>query len=212
MGRNGSGKTTLLRAIAGLLKVEGKVELAPNATVGYLPQDPNALLVGETVWDELALGAGNTGDRAERIAVLAEQLGLSHLLERHPKDLSVGQRELVALGAVMAPGPSIALLDEPTRGLDYAEKAILGSFLGKYVEAGNAVVMATHDVETVAKIADRVVVLSDGQIAVDGPPRSVLSGSLNFSTQINRVFGGNFITVDDVLEAIGHDQSTPSAS
>ncbi len=212
MGRNGAGKTTLLRAVAGLVKAEGKVETEPDVTVGYLPQDPNALLVGETVWDELALTLRVRSRGAEVAEAVAESLGLSELLEYHPRDLSVGQRELVALGAVMASGASLLLLDEPTRGLDYHEKARLSVALRRYVEAGNAVVMATHDVEAVAKMADRVVILSDGEVVVDGPPRSVLSGSLNFSTQINRVFGDGFITVDDVLTAMrggGRDSPGP---
>ncbi len=204
MGRNGSGKTTLLRAMAGLVKPDGTIERGNGFEAGYLPQDPNALLLSDTVLDELTLGLRSRNLPVSGLDAVIDTLALGGILHRHPRDLSAGQRELVACAAVAASYPDLLLLDEPTRGLDYAEKGRLSKFLREYVRAGRAVVLASHDVETVARVADRVALMSEGEVVVEGPTREVLAGSLNFSTQVNRVFGDAFITVEDVLEAMSH--------
>jgi len=96
------------------------------------------------------------------------------------------------------------LLDEPTRGMDAARKRALGQQLIRLCQEGVTVLLATHDVELVAAIASRVVLLGDGRMVADGGPRAVLSGSLTFATQINKLYGDGFLTPEDVLQGSGH--------
>ncbi len=106
----------------------------------------------------------------------------------------------MALASILVAEPQILLLDEPTRGLDYGQKAALTAFLRRAKAQGRTMIMATHDVELVAQCADRVVLLGDGQIVVDGPARQVMSESLVFASQINKLFRNPaLLTVDDVL-------------
>ena len=212
MGRNGSGKTTLLKHMVGLLHPrqghviahgldtrEASVE-ALIQRVGYVPQDPNSLLFADTVRQELeftrhahALPAADT-DR------WLATLGLEGLSERYPRDLSVGERQRAALAAILVAEPMTLLLDEPTRGLDPLEKQALARFLQAQAAQGRAVIMATHDVELAAECAQRVIILGDGQVVVDGPAREVMSQSLTFASQVNKLFGDpRLLTVRDVL-------------
>jgi energy-coupling factor transport system ATP-binding protein len=199
LGRNGSGKTTLLRAMAGLHE-PSRGELSVSASVGYVPQDPNALLFATTVEDELAetlrLRGRPDGDRVDE---WLERLGLTALRDRHPRSLSAGQRQRVAVAAVAVGGADVLLLDEPTRGIDPPSAAALETALRDHRVAGRAAVMATHDVELAARVATRVIVLGDGDIVADGPAPEVLAGSL-FAPQVLRVLP-SFLTVDEVAAA-----------
>jgi energy-coupling factor transporter ATP-binding protein EcfA2 len=218
MGRNGAGKTTLLKQLVGLLKPDqGQVQIAdprsrrPMDTrrtaveelirvVGYVPQNPNALLFNDTVRQELDFTRRGHGLPLGGYDLLLSTLGLLDHAARYPRDLSVGERQRVALASILVAEPQILLLDEPTRGLDYQQKAALVGFL-KYEKAqGRTVIMATHDVELVANCADRVVLLGDGEVVVDGPVRQVMSESLVFASQINKLFRDPaLLTVEDVL-------------
>jgi energy-coupling factor transport system ATP-binding protein len=174
--------------------------------VGYVPQDPTALLFAETVAGELAFTLnrhpnGHTSRALDSSELLAS-LELEHLQDQHPRDLSVGERERTALAAILVAGPRLLLADEPTRGMDYVRKAELGRLLKRLAAEGMAIVMATHDVEMVANVASRVILLGDGEIVADGSPREVLSGSLTFATQINKMYGHGFLTVEDVLAGL----------
>ena len=217
MGRNGSGKTTLLKHLVGLLKpARGQVQvLGMNAvetptevltrTIAYLPQNPERLLFAESVADELAFSRrahhmppDPDGDRA-----LLARLGIDHLLERHPHDLSVGEKQRLALAAILIPDPQVLLLDEPTRGLDYVQKQRLADILRELRDEGKTILMATHDVELVAAATDRVALMSQGEIVVDGPSRRIMSESLVFSSQINKLFRDpRYLTPEDVLAAL----------
>ena len=120
--------------------------------------------------------------------------------ESYPRDLSVGERQRVALASVLVGDPELILLDEPTRGLDYAQKAALVSALRALQRRGATVILVTHDVELVAQCAARVVLLGDGEIVVDGPVRQVMSDSQVFTSQINKLFRDpRYLTVEDVL-------------
>jgi energy-coupling factor transport system ATP-binding protein len=207
-GKNGSGKTTLLRHIIGLLRPESGRVLIDNEdsvnqsvqqiarTVGYVPQFPTAILHQETVREEIRFTA-----RAHRLEVQPEEiaftLGIEDLLDRHPLDLSGGQRQRSALAAIAAVHPRILLLDEPTRGLPGKEKARLAATIRNYAATGRLVIVSTHDVEFLVQCASRVVMLADGELIADGSPAEVLSGSLTFSTQMNRLFGGSILSLSD---------------
>ena len=123
--------------------------------------------------------------------------------DRHPRDLSEGQRLALALAVVLAPAPTLLLLDEPTRGLDYPSKDRLIEVLRELAGDGHAMVLATHDVELAARVADRAVVLADGEIIADGPAREVVCHSPVFAPQVGKVLAPDeWLTVDEVRQAL----------
>lgn len=218
MGRNGSGKTTLLLQLVGLLKPDrGQVRIAGLPAqpaldtrqasvddiiqvVGYVPQNPNALLFNDTLRQELDFTRHNHRLPPISDDILLAQLGLAAHADHYPRDLSAGERQRAALAAILAAEPLILLLDEPTRGLDYQQKEALTTILQAEKARGRTIVMATHDVELVARCADRVILLGDGQVVVDGPARQVMTESLVFSSQINKLYRDpEMLTVEDVL-------------
>jgi energy-coupling factor transport system ATP-binding protein len=215
MGRNGSGKSTLLRHLAGLRRPAGGEVLVDGRAMadlrsreairlaGLVPQEVASLLDAETVQQECA-----AGDRDAALSPGTTRARLESLLpqvdgDAHPRDLSEGERLALALAVVLAPAPPLVLLDEPTRGLDYAAKGRLVSSLRELAAAGHGVVVATHDVELVAEMADRVVVLADGELITDGPVRSVLcgSGSHGLAPQAARIFAPIPVLTVEELES-----------
>ncbi len=227
MGRNGSGKTTLLKALMGLHKpLRGQIsvlgqDVARMAVedvarfVGYVPQDPRSLLFHDTLREELEFtlrsqrttNGGRQGTAQTKQKIIEETLGylgLTHLSESYPRDLSGGEAQRAALAAILVAEPMVLLLDEPTRGLDYVTKDALSRLLRALAEGGRTILIATHDVEMVAACADRVALLGDGELVVEGPVREVLSNSLIFSPQVAKLFPeSGWLTVDDVpLHAI----------
>ncbi|MDQ1687596.1 MAG: energy-coupling factor transport system ATP-binding protein [Frankiaceae bacterium] len=215
MGRNGAGKSTLLRALVGLqrpssgtVRVRGRDprELAAGelvCTVGYVPQEPSDLLWSETVEEECTHADEDTGaspgTAAGLLAVLAPDISPA----AHPRDLSEGQRLALALAVVLAGDPPLLLLDEPTRGLDYGAKRRLTRTLRELASAGTAVLLATHDVELVAELADRVVVLADGELVTDGPTIEVVCASPAFAPQVAKVMAPlQWLTVDSIAKAL----------
>lgn len=219
MGRNGSGKSSLLRAIMGLARPqEGQIELLGRdiarlpveelaRSVGYVPQNPRSILFHDTLWEELAFTL--QGQKTEKsvgslaIEAILAALNMSHHAQTYPRALSGGEAQRAALAAILVADPPILLLDEPTRGLDYQAKAELAKLLRARCAAGGTVVMATHDVELVAACADRVALLGDGELIVEGPTAEVLGESLLFSSQIAKLFPGTgWLTVEHVLAGI----------
>jgi energy-coupling factor transport system ATP-binding protein len=174
MGRNGAGKSTLLRHLAGLARpTRGRVEAAGR--VALLLQNPNDYLLHETVGEEASAAA-------------LAQVALATLADRHPRDLSGGERQRLALAVVLDGGepPVAVLLDEPTRGMDRAAKGELASRL-RALDA--AVLVATHDAEFAAALAERVVLLADGRPIADGAVGDVLTGGWYFATETARITG-----------------------
>ena len=225
MGRNGSGKTTLARHLNGLLRPSrGRVTLrgidtssmsVPQIarTVGLVFQNPNDHLFAETVEEEILFTLRQMDvDRAEARRRVEEVLTLFRLhayRSHYPRSLSGGERQRVAIASVVAARPAVLVLDEPTRGLEQSLKDELMEFLVGYSSAGNAVVLISHDVETAARYADRVLLLDGGRVVADGPRREVLAGSSVFQPDVTRFvrpyYRGRdveaFMTVEDVLGA-----------
>ena len=220
MGRNGSGKSTLLKSLVGLVRpARGKVMVSGNdiagrpvaeicRQVGYLPQDPNSLLFADSVYEELMVTLRNHQLHPEQTGVappvdpdaLLATLKLEAKRDAYPRDLSVGERQRVALGAVMITKPAVLLLDEPTRGLDYAAKQLLVQLLHNWRDDGMAILLVTHDVELAALAAGRVIILSEGEVIADGAPGAVMGSSPFFSPQVAKLFPQTgWLTVADVL-------------
>jgi len=217
LGRNGSGKTTLLKCMVGLLQPEtGDVAVAGRSIrnrdvadicrdVAYLPQSPGDLLYAQSVREELASTLANHGvdGGSERIDALLAKLGLAHAAEAYPRDLSVGQRQRVALGAVTVTQPPLVLLDEPTRGLDYETKEALVALWLAWRQAGMGLILATHDVELAAQVADRALVLHRGEVVAEGSPAGVFAACPAFAPQVARLFPGRgWLTVEDAVEGL----------
>jgi energy-coupling factor transport system ATP-binding protein len=221
MGRNGAGKSTLLKCLMGLLSpASGEVVVNGRSThkrevadisreMAYLPQNPDDLLFAETVADELYFTLRNHGlDRSvngkgttERVQTLLGQLGLAETAAAYPRDLSVGQRQRVALAAVTITHPRLLLLDEPTRGLDYVAKQALVAIWRRWLAQGMGLLLVTHDVELAAQIADRVAIMSQGEIIASGQAADILSATPLFASQIARLFPHRgWQTVQDALQ------------
>jgi energy-coupling factor transport system ATP-binding protein len=145
----------------------------------------------ETVEQELAASGATTTDLARLVPGIDPA--------SHPRDLSEGQRLALALTVVLAGAPPVLLLDEPTRGLDYAAKHALAGILRAMAVDGRAVLVATHDVEFVAQVADRVVVLAEGDVVSSGPVRRVVAESPAFAPQVTKVLGAPWLRVDEVV-------------
>ena len=164
LGPNGSGKTTLLRTLAGLLPPLAGAVRRPAGRTAYLPQNPGALLHLPTVRDEVALTLRRTGSR-EAPAKMLDAFGLTRLSDRYPRDLSSGERQRAALAAALAGSPTLVLLDEPPRGMDAAARRSLAAAVQTLTAGGAAVVLATHDTDLAATLADRTVELRAGRAA-----------------------------------------------
>jgi energy-coupling factor transporter ATP-binding protein EcfA2 len=209
MGRNGAGKTTLLRCLAGVHEpAAGGVSSSrgrpePGVDTALCPQQPESVLFRDSVRDELLATQRARGISSDPHELL-ERVGIHELAGRHPRECSAGERLLVATAAVVATGAPVVLLDEPTRGLDPEAKDRLAAFLRGHAERGGAVALASHDVELVAGIATRVVMLAGGEIIADGSPEHVLGDSHVFAPQMTRVFGPGWLTPTQVRAALVH--------
>lgn len=170
VGGNGCGKSTMLSVLAKTVKLQrGHMERGA-ASAALLPQNPKALLVAETVRDELMEWASTCGYDEAVARERAASLGLSGLDGHHPYDLSGGQRQLLALAKLLLIGPELLLLDEPTKGLDLASRRIIARALRDHAKAGGTVIMATHDLDFAEQVADDIAMMFDGEIACMEPP------------------------------------------
>lgn len=222
LGPNGSGKSTLLKILAGVLfPTAGKVvafgqELTPalfrdegfnfayRRRVGVIFQNVEAQLFCPTVWDEIAFGPLHLGFSREETAARVEEvltlLGITHLRERVPHQLSGGEKKKVALAAVLAVNPEVILLDEPTANLDPRSQHWLLNFLLALSSAGKTIVVATHDLITVPVLANRVVVLGEShRIVATGDPEKILADR-------ELLLGANLVHPDYHLHWVGADR------
>ncbi|MER5762733.1 ATP-binding cassette domain-containing protein [Streptomyces sp. NPDC002082] len=215
MGRNGAGKSTLLATLIGTLEpttgqvtVTGRTpHLTPPAEmvtrVGLVPQEPRDLLYADTVAAECTAADHDAGQPPGTCRALVAALLPDVPDDTHPRDLSEGQRLALALALVLTGRPALLLLDEPTRGLDYAAKARLVEILRGLAADGHAIVLATHDVELAAELAHRVVILAGGEIVADGPTAEVVVSSPAFAPQVAKILApGHWLTVSQVQAAL----------
>ncbi|MCX2727174.1 ATP-binding cassette domain-containing protein [Thermomicrobium sp. 4228-Ro] len=221
VGRNGAGKTTLLRVALGLQAIErGQVRLLGRPAgrrlepeirrvVAYVPQFPAALLLGARLVDDLTAVQRLRGAKQADAHALLEALDLACLLERHPADLSSGERQRAALAVALVGQPRLILLDEPTRGLGFRHKERLAAELRRRAEDGAAVIVTTHDVDFAALVADRVLLLADGRIVADGVPERVLGETFAYAPLVSRIFGPAFRSIADVARALSAERARP---
>ncbi|WP_274557856.1 ABC transporter ATP-binding protein [Streptomyces spiramyceticus] len=216
MGRNGAGKSTLLSTLVGMIEpTSGSVSVGgrtPHRThpremvrrVGLVPQEPRDLLYADTVAAECAAADSDASAEPGSCRALVTALLPDVQDATHPRDLSEGQRLALALAIVLTARPPLLLLDEPTRGLDYAAKARLVGLLRALAADGHAIVLATHDVELAAELAHRVVILADGEVVADGPTAEVVVSSPAFAPQVAKILAPQkWLTVAQVRDALG---------
>lgn len=217
LGANGTGKTTALGVMAGLSRpTRGRVELFGKRLGDYtqhelyagllaaLPQNPAALFSRDTVEEELREMPPVPGAPAPRD--VAELLGLTHLLGRHPYDLSGGEQQKAAFAKVLLRAPRVILLDEPTKGLDARFKREFGGLLKSLAQKGAALVVATHDVSFAAETATRCALFFDGAVVCEDDPAAFFAGNSFYTTAANRIARRVFpdaVTCEDVMERCG---------
>ena len=191
LGPSGSGKSTLMGGLAGLLggaeegeasgslTVDGVAPADARGRVGLLMQDPEAQVVLARVGDDVAFGMENLGVPREEIWPRVEEslsaVGLDVPLDHSTTELSGGQKQRLALASILAMGPGLLLLDEPTANLDPSGVAEVRDVVASVAErTGATLVVVEHRVDVWASLVDRVIVVADGRIAADGPLRQVL--------------------------------------
>ena len=210
-GRNGSGKSSLLWALHGAgPRASGSV--TTDGGVGLVPHTPSDVLYLESVGEELAQAdreaSVEPGTARARLDALVSNVADS----THPRDLSEGQRLALVLAIQLTENPTVVLLDEPTRGLDYDAKHALADILRALAARGHAVMVSTHDVEFVAAATHRVVVLADGEIVADGPTADVVVASPAYAPQVAKILAPlPWLTVSQLARAgaFSLDGATP---
>ncbi|MFE4977498.1 ABC transporter ATP-binding protein [Kitasatospora sp. NPDC056651] len=219
MGRNGSGKSSLLWALQGSGPRQGGTVRVAGARrgvdpkrlsaaearrlVGLVPQTPTDLLYLESVRDELAQADRESATDGPKAREILDRLAPGIPDSGHPRDLSEGQKLALVLAVQLAAAPTVVLLDEPTRGLDYAAKEALVRIVDGLAAEGRSVVISTHDVEFVASAADRVVVMAEGEVVADGPTVEVVTASPTFAPQTAKVLSPlPYLTIHQVSAAL----------
>lgn len=193
IGHTGSGKSTLIQHLNGLLKPsQGKVIVNDIDTqskslvelrrqVGLVFQYPEHQLFEETVLKDVAFGLRKRGispeETQERVKKALNWVGLEEdVIEKSPFELSGGQKRRVAIAGVLVLEPEILVLDEPTAGLDPQGRDEIFDIIKKlHKETGNTVILVSHSMEDVARLVDRVIVMNEGQVEMDGSPKEVFA-------------------------------------
>src|SRR5262249_26245189 len=155
--------------------------------VGLVPQTPSDLLYLDRVDDELTQADAESQSDSGVARAILDRLAPGVSGDAHPRDLSEGQRLSLVLAVQLTAAPQVVFLDEPTRGLDYRAKQRLQEILASLAASGHAVVVSTHDVEFVASVAQRVVVMAAGEVVADGPTDEVIVASPSFAPQIAKI-------------------------
>jgi len=227
IGQNGSGKTTLAKLFNGILRpTRGQVLLAGDdlaqlaltrvaSSIGYVFQDPDQQLFAASVREEVSFGPRNLGaspeDQEARVAEALEAVGLTGLESEDPFLLGKGQRQRLAVAALLAQRPQLLILDEPTTGLDFDEQSRMMDLVASLHRRGLIVVVITHSPWVVAEYAQRGVLLRDGRVVFDGTLRDLfreeaLLESSHFrvpaATRLGNRLGRSVLSVDELLSSI----------
>lgn len=204
VGGNGSGKSTALQIMAGInaahsgrIRVNGKkikALSALKALTAYLPQDPTALFVKDTVKEELCNTVKKDGTKPtdSEITQIVAQTELENLLDSHPFDLSGGESQRLGIAKILLTGADALLLDEPVKGIDPQMKIKFGELLRSFVSGGGSAAVVSHDMEFLARFADRCVMTFDGAVISEGKPRRFFAGNHFYTTAVNRTLRGVF--------------------
>lgn len=215
LGRNGCGKSSLLWALQGALTHAGQVMVEgrdpaelPAAQarrlVTLVPQTAADLLYAPSVAEECDLADAESGAAPGTTAALLRRLGVDVEPSRDPRDLSEGQRLALVLAIQLSAAPPVLLLDEPTRGLDYAAKADLARIVTELAATGMAVLISTHDVEFAAGVSRRTLLMADGELIAEGSTVDLLTSSVAYAPQLAKVFApAPVLTVGDLVGAAG---------
>ncbi len=226
LGRNGSGKTTTLKNIIGLLKprergmvllngrdvMDMQVEEAAHYA-GFLFQNPDNMLFAETVMEEVIFSPANLGfaDAPERATKALEEVGLLDRKDEYPRYLGNGEKLRLCVASILAMGPRLIILDEPTTGLDDNECDRLMEVVLKLKADGVAVIMVSHDMNLVARYANKVIVIAGGRIFRQGSPAEVLKDAAAMSeaslksppiVELSDERGRVCLTVEEFMEAV----------
>jgi len=202
MGRNGSGKSSLLWALTGVGPHDAGSWQA-DGDIRLVPQSASDLLYLNSVQAELARADASNGRRTGTARAILDELVPGIDDTTHPRDLSAGQQLALVLATQLSRAPTVVLLDEPTRGLDYPAKAALARSLGRLSGRGKAVLVATHDVEFAAAVADNVAVLATGELIAHGPTADIMTSSVTFAPQVAKVLRpAHWLTVQQVEAAL----------
>lgn len=205
VGGNGAGKSTFLRNIAGILKpYRGKITV-DNVNTILLPQNPQVLFVEDSVNMELySMIKSEKGNSCySQLEAVMDLMRLNELKDRHPYDLSGGEQQRLGFAKILMAGGDVLLLDEPTTGLDGANKAVLGRIIRQLAKDGKTIIMVTHDLDFAASYSDICQLLFDGQIMSKGTPERFFSGNSFYTTAANRMSRHIFqdaVTSQDVIE------------
>ena len=183
VGANGAGKSTLLAMLVGILVAkEGEIQIAGipliknkleeiRKKVGFVFQNPDDQLFMARVYDDIAFGPRNFGFKADEIKQMTdhaiETMKIEHLVNRAPHKLSGGEKRNVAIAAVLAMDPEVLLFDEPSSYLDPKSRR---NFIRAMSELGHTKVIATHDLDLVLDLCERVIILRKGEVFADGKP------------------------------------------
>lgn len=228
IGQNGSGKTTLVKHFNGLLRplqgeilvdgenVKGKSVAEMARKVGYVFQNPEHQIFADTVTEEVEFGLKNLEvpelERKQQVTQVLKQTDLYRYRDTHPASLSGGEKQRLAIASVLVMNPDILILDEPTTGLDLRSSISIINLVKALHDQNHTVILVTHDMKLVAEMARRIIVLRQGKIVAQGPPRQIFSDSTllqeNFLeepqiTRLSQMMGyGTCLTVPELLEAV----------
>ena len=198
-GPNGSGKSTLLKHLNGILSPsEGTILLKGRPVsedlkrarqlIGMVFQDADSQIVGETVWEDTAFGPQNLSLKKsiiqEKVHTALETVGLSHLAEKPPYLLSGGEKRRLAIAGVLAMDPQIIAFDEPFSNLDYPGTCQVLRQMVRLQQNGHTIIVATHELDRVYHLADRLIIMQHGKLVRDGAPKTVLSDAVGFGLKL----------------------------
>lgn len=220
LGANAAGKSTAISVISGLLPLKsGKIKIAEkdikkykdkelyNGTLAVLPQKCETLFSGNSVKEDLMKGLSDStlskAEKEEKIQSVAKLTEISHLLDRHPYDISGGELQRAALSIILLKNPKIIFMDEPTKGMDALFKEKFANIIKKLCENGTTVISVSHDTEFCALHCDRCALMSDGMIVSEADKYEFFANNYFYTTSANKMARDVFpdaVTEKEVIE------------